>query len=82
MVRSSIGALGLVAPLLINYPAHADAWCNYQDIAKMQDSMGQMTEASRKDAAAAEIVGARAAMTRSDNRGCAAHVERFQQITR
>jgi hypothetical protein len=56
--------------------------CNYGDIAKLADSIGQMTEASKKDEAMGQVAAARGAMFRSNNADCMYHMNRIEQLSR
>jgi hypothetical protein len=82
MLKAIFGSAILIAcPLTIAAPAEAQTLgCNYGDIAKLQDSIGQMTEASKKDEAMGRVAAARAAMNRSDNAHCMSHMNRIEQL--
>jgi hypothetical protein len=82
MLKAIFGSAALIAcSLTIGASAEAQTLgCNYGDISRLQDSIGQMTEASKKDEAMGQVAAARAAMNRTDNADCMNHMNRIEQL--
>ena len=81
MLRLVFGAAILAASSLSVLPAAAQT-CTYVDIARAQDGIGKMGDASAKDEAMREAAMAQRSMARSNRRDCVGHLQRLDEISR
>jgi hypothetical protein len=81
MCKFAIVAFGLVLACP-STGARAQASCNYVDIARAQDGINNMTQASQKDETMREVAMARRSMASGDQSGCMAHMQRLDDLSR
>jgi hypothetical protein len=75
----SIFALALVTASLAIVPARAESMaCTDANMMKMQAGMDKITDATKHDSAANEMVLAKAAMAKKDEKACMMHMDKIQ----
>jgi len=77
MVKSILGAATLAAT-----GAACAQSCTYVDIARAQENIGKMVDASAKDAAGREVALARGTMAAQDRRDCVGPLQTLNEISR